>query len=139
MGDRQVDIGIVVGTAAIGVVSVVLTRSPWRYVLFALLVGVVCAMALQIARRYRPTPSFIVRDRPEAAVREWLLKQHFSVTPEEYKIACNYCDWETRDYARRLTDAPRLLHDAHPSNDPRIPSLLRLRWTAWLGRLVTTA
>lgn len=114
----------------------VFTPSPWRYLLLVLVLAVVGVMVLQIARRYRPIPSFIGRDR-QAVARDGLIRQDFTVRPEQYTVSCNYCDWETTDYAHRLVEAPRHLHDEHPSRDPRIPSLLRRRWSAWFGRLVT--
>jgi hypothetical protein len=137
LSDRQLDAGVTAGTAAVGALSAVFTPSPSRYLLLVLVLAVVGVMVLQIARRYRRMPSFIGRDHQEAVTRDRLIQQHFTVRPEQYKVSCNYCDWATTDYAHRLVDAPRHLHDEHPSRDPRIPSLLRRRWSVWLGRLVT--
>jgi hypothetical protein len=128
---------VLAAAAFVAVFSEVFVSSPWRYPLIVLALVPIAGTAVQIRRRYRPAPSFIVRDHAEATARDALVQQHFTVTPEMYKVACNYCDWETDDYAQRLVAAPRHLHDEHPSRDPRIPSLLRRRWTAWLGRLVT--
>jgi hypothetical protein len=137
VSDRRLDFVVLTATAAVAVVSVVFVPSPWRYPVIALVFVLVGGMALQIRRRYRLAPSFFVRDHAEATARNALIQQHFTVTPEMYTVACNYCNWKTTDYAHRLVEAPRHLHDEHPSRDPRIPLWLRKRWTAWLGRVVT--
>jgi hypothetical protein len=137
VSDRKLEFGLYAVSSTVAVISVVFVPSPWRYLLLVLVLALFIGNAVQIRRRYRAAPSWQVRNHEEATARDALIRQHFTVTPETYTIACNYCDWKTNDYARRLVEAPRHLHNEHPSRDPRIPTLLRRRWMAWLGRLVT--
>jgi hypothetical protein len=137
VSDRKLDFVSLGATAAVAVLSLVFVPSPWRYPLIALELIVLAVRGIKVRRHYRPAPSFFATNHQEAMAREALIKQHFTVLTDAYMVACTYCDWKTTDYAHRLLEAPRHLHDEHPSRDPRIPSWLRHEWTAWLGRLVT--
>jgi hypothetical protein len=137
LSDPTLD-ALLLGVATLtAIISAALAPPPWRYLLIVLALACAAGTAVQLRRRYSPTQGWRTARYVEQTTREAILRDHFAVTPEEYRVACNYCDWSTQDYAYRLVHAPKHLHDEHPQHDPRIPSWLRQRWTAWLGRLVT--
>ncbi|MGH2971034.1 MAG: hypothetical protein ACRDLE_02635 [Gaiellaceae bacterium] len=151
---RQIAGATIVALSTVSaVVSAVYLPAPWEEVE----IGIAAVIVLLALRRMTLDDrrdlehAYLMSRTPEAQLqllamtqvdgtyRDWLLREHFAVTPETYTVACNYCDWKTTDYARRLVDAPRHLHDVHPKHDPRIHPWLRRRLTTWIGRRVTPA
>jgi hypothetical protein len=139
ISDRKLDFVVLAATAAaVVVVPMAFVPAPWRNPLIVLALAFVAETALQARRQYCSASSSIVRNHDEATARDALIQQHVTVTSEAYLVACKYCGWRTNDYARRLVDAPRHLHDGHPSRDPRIPSTLDgVAWVPGHSGIVT--
>lgn len=139
-------------TAAAGVIGAVFLPEPWKLIVVALSAGVIVLELQRIAdddlrggklnylmaRDPEAQVHELARGQAESNFRDGLITAHFTITPETLTVACNYCEWRTTNYPWQLMLAPKHLHDVHPEYDPRISRWLRRRWTAWLGKRITT-